>query len=80
MIEWIKQFLESIGSVLGDVFELLYSAIQGLLNFAKLTPKMIGILTDCIANLPDVFIMFATVGITISLLLVAIGRNDTGSD
>ncbi|MCQ2744634.1 MAG: hypothetical protein MJ230_07590 [bacterium] len=80
MIEWFKQFFESIGSVLGDVFELLYSAIQGLLNFAKLTPKMVSILTDCISNLPEIFIMFATVGITISLLLLVLGRNDTGSD
>lgn len=77
-MQWIIDFLSSIGSALSSIFSLLANAITGLLQIFKLLPSLIATVTDFMGGMPVIISAFmaATLGVSITFLIL--GRGEGG--
>lgn len=76
--DWIAEFLTSLGSTITGLVNLIWNLLGGLVDFLKVLPTVITMLTNSIGNLPDIVLPFATMSITIAVVLLVLGRsNDT---
>lgn len=76
MLEWIQNFLVSIGSTIQSVFSLLFSLVQSLFDLVKMLPSMVTLTTSAIGFLPDMVMLFAGLSITVSVIYLIAGRNN----
>lgn len=68
------EFFGMIGDVILTLLRLLWNLISGLVTFFGLIGEFITYLTQAIAYLPSPLIAFAMVGISVSALLMIVGR------
>lgn len=68
------EFFQMIGNVITTLLELLWNLISGLVTFFGLIFEFLSYLTQAVAYLPAPLIAFCMVGISVSALLMIIGR------
>lgn len=71
MFDWLK----SIADTIFTVFQLLLNIINGIVQFFIMVPKFVAYVTTAVAYIPAPLVIFITVGTTISVVLLIVGRN-----
>ena len=68
-------FLAGISNAIVTVFQLLINMISGLVNLVTLSFDYIAYLTQVLAYLPAPLLAFGAMGISLSVILLLVGRN-----
>lgn len=76
IIEWLSNFFQSLVDMVVSIGQLVSNLIGGLFDFLKVLPNVITMLSGSIANLPDIVLPFATISITVAIVLLIIGRSN----
>ncbi len=71
----LLEFFTSIGNAIYTVFQLLLNMVQGLVQFFLMIPQFLTYLTTVFAYVPAPLVIFLTMGVTISVILLIVGRN-----
>lgn len=69
------EFLSGISDAIVSVFQLLLNTIQGLIQLVALAFDFIAYLTLVLGYLPAPLLAFAGLGISLSVILLLVGRN-----
>ena len=77
LMDWLWGFLQSLIDIIVSVARLVWNLLGGLVDFIKVLPSVISMLTSSIANLPDIILPFATISITAAVVLLILGRSNT---
>lgn len=67
--------IKNIGMVFASIGQFVVSLVTGTINLLQMIPQGISILTQSIGFLPQVFVMFATVSITVLVIYMIVGRS-----
>lgn len=76
LFEWLSIFFQSLVDMVVSIGQLIGNLVGGLFDFLKVLPNVITMLSSSIANLPDIVLPFATISITVSVVLLIIGRSN----
>lgn len=68
-------FLSSISNAIVSVFQLLLNLITGIVQLISLAFEFIAYLTLVLGYLPPPLLAFAGLGISLSVILLLVGRN-----
>ena len=71
----LLEFFTSIGNAIYTVFQLLLNMVQGLVQFFLMIPQFLTYLTTVFAYVPAPLVIFRSLGVTISVILLIVGRN-----
>ena len=74
--EWLSNMWQTVQDVFSSIFILVGNLVGGLFDFLKVLPNVITMLSSSIANLPDIVLPFATISITVAIVLLIIGRSN----
>ena len=74
--EWRSHMWQTVQDVFSSIFILVGNLVGGLFDFLKVLPNVITMLSSSIANLPDIVLPFATISITVAIVLLIIGRSN----
>lgn len=77
LMDWLWGFLQSLIDIIVSVARLVWNLLGGLVDFIKVLPSVISMLTSSISNLPDIILPFATISITAAVVLLILGRSNT---
>lgn len=69
------EFLSNIANAIFTVFQLLLNMVRGLVSFFLMIPQFISYLTTVFAYVPAPLVVFLTLGVLISVILLIVGRN-----
>lgn len=69
------EFFKMIGDAIFTVFQLLLNMVEGLVRFFLMIPQFLSYLTTVFAFVPAPLVVFLSVGVTISVILLIVGRN-----
>lgn len=69
------EFFTSIGNAIYTVFQLLLNMVQGLVQFFLMIPQFLTYLATVFAYVPSPLVIFLSLGVTISVILLIVGRN-----
>lgn len=69
------EFFKMIGDAIFTVFQLLLNMVEGLVRFFLMIPQFLSYLTTVFAYVPSPLVVFLSVGVTISVILLIVGRN-----
>lgn len=75
-LDWLREVVESFESLIVGVVSFVINVFQGLWDFIKLLPSVVTMLTASIGGLPESIALFATLSITIAVVLMVLGRNN----
>lgn len=75
---YIVSFIKEISTLLGGVLQFLVSLVNGLINLITSLPNYITQLTICVSYLPEQLITWFSVGITVTVIFLVLGRRDGG--
>lgn len=71
----VLDFLASISDAITSVFQLLLNTILGIVQLVSLAFDFIAYLTLVLGHLPTPLLAFAGLGISLSVILLLVGRN-----
>lgn len=74
MLEWLASALQSLIDVVNSVLGFVLGLVDDLINFFKLLPQLVTLLTSTIGFLPSMLTLFATLSIAISVVFLTVGR------
>ncbi len=69
------EFLQGISNAITSVFQLLLNLIMGMVQLVALAIEFISYLTIVLGYLPTPLLAFAGLGISLSVILLIVGRN-----
>lgn len=69
------EFLQGISNAITSVFQLLLNLIMGMVQLVALAVEFISYLTIVLGYLPTPLLAFAGLGISLSVILLIVGRN-----
>lgn len=75
-LDWLGECVESVSSVFVGLVSFVNNVFQGLWDFIKLLPSVVTMLIASIGGLPESIALFATLSITIAVVLMVLGRNN----
>lgn len=73
----VVSFIESVINVALSLVNFVINTIQGLFSLLQMIPQFVGYATSAILNLPTPLQVFATITVTVSVLLFIVGRPNT---
>lgn len=68
-------FLAGISNAIVSVFQLLINLISGIVQLVALAIEFVSYLTIVLGYLPSPLLAFAGLGISLSVILLLVGRN-----
>ncbi len=74
--QWLGQFFSSLVNIIVSAFRLIWNLLGGLIDFIRVLPTVISMLVSSISNLPDLILPFATISITVAIVLLVLGRSN----
>lgn len=74
--QWLSEFFTSFVNIIVSGFRLVWNLLGGLVDFLRVLPTVISMLTSSISNLPDIVLPFATISITVAIVLLILGRSN----
>lgn len=69
------EFLSGISDAIATVFQLLIDLVGGIVSLVALAFDYITYLTQVLAYLPAPLLAFGAMGISLSVILLLVGRN-----
>ena len=69
------EFFHGISNAITSVFQLLLNLIMGMVHLVALAIEFISYLTIVLGYLPTPLLAFAGLGISLSVILLIVGRN-----
>lgn len=69
------EFLSGISNAITSVFQLLFNLIEGIVQLVALALDFVVYLTLILGYLPPPLVAFAGLGISLSVILLLVGRN-----
>lgn len=76
MLDWIKNFLESLWDIILSLVGFVEQIAKGLTDLLKYLPEVVSMVTSSVGWLPSVLTVFATLSITVSVIMLIAGRNN----
>lgn len=76
MLEGIFGFFEWLATLFQIVIDFVVNLIENLIAFFQLIPSVLVFVGSAISYLPSSIMIFATVGITVSVMYLILGRDD----
>ena len=76
MLDWIKNFLESLWDIILSLVGFVEQIAKGLFDLLKYLPEVVSMVSSSIGWLPSVLTVFATLSITVSVIMLIAGRNN----
>lgn len=76
MLTWLQDFFTWFGTMIESLVSFVVNMVTGLLDLLASIPTILTFLTSSIGHLPPVVLPFATAGITISVVLLVVGRQN----
>lgn len=76
MFDWLKDYFTWLGIMIESLVSFLGNLISGLLDLLMSIPTILSFTTSSIGHLPSVVLPFAVAGITISVVLLLVGRQN----
>lgn len=76
MLEGIFGFFEWLSTLFQIVIDFVVNLIENLISFFQLIPSVLVFISSAITYLPNSIAIFATVGITVSIMYLILGRDD----
>ncbi|MBQ3524541.1 MAG: hypothetical protein IJA43_08835 [Clostridia bacterium] len=76
MLEGIFGFFEWLSTLFQIVIDFIVNLIENLIAFFQLIPSVLVFVGSAISYLPSSIMIFATVGITVSVMYLILGRDD----
>lgn len=77
-MQWLIDFFSSIGSMLKSLIDFISGAFQGLISIVTSLPSYVSFITDTFSNLPPAFSASLAVGLTVTIIFLALGRGQGG--
>lgn len=77
-MSYIISFLKELAGALGGCFNFLVSLVKGLLKLIASIPIYLEQLQACIGYLPEQLITWFSIGITVTIIFLVLGRRDGG--
>lgn len=68
-------FLSNLADAVFSVFQLLLNIVQGIIHFFAMLPQFTLYLEAVFAYVPSPLFVFLILGVTISVVLLIVGRN-----
>lgn len=75
-MNWIIEFLKSLFGTITSIVSLLISLVKSLINFLLSLPMFIETLNASVSSVPDFMLTFVSITITVSVILLIIGREN----
>ena len=69
------EFFSSISNVIVTLLQLLINSVSGIINIITLSIEYIAYLMQVLADIPSPLLAFAAMGISLSVILLLLGRN-----
>lgn len=69
------EFFKMIGTVITTGLNFLWSFVSGIVQFFTLIPQFVAYATEAVAFLPSPLVAFVMMGVSVSVLLMIVGRN-----
>ena len=69
------EFFSSISNIIVTLIQLLINSVSGIINIITLSIEYIAYLMQVLAYIPSPLLAFAAMGISLSVILLLLGRN-----
>ena len=69
------EFLSTIANAIVTLFHLIINTVSGLVQFFLMLPQFMAYLSTVFAYVPAPLVVFLSMGVTISVILLIIARN-----
>lgn len=69
------EFFSSISNIIVTLLQLLINSVSGIVNIITLSIEYIAYLMQVLAYIPAPLLAFAAMGISLSVILLLVGRN-----
>lgn len=77
-MQFIVNFIKELGSILGSLLQFAVSLVNGLINLITALPSYISQLTACVSYLPEQLITWFSIGLTVTVIFLILGRRQGG--
>lgn len=77
-MQFIVNFIKELSSMVGGLLQFLVSLVKGLIKLVTSLPTYISQLTSCVGYLPEQLITWFSIGITVTVIFLILGRRDGG--
>lgn len=77
-MQWLIDFFKDTWYVVGSLLDIVGNIFTGLVNLVTSLPTYISTLTTCISFLPEQLITWFSIGVTVTITFLIIGRRDGG--
>lgn len=75
-MSWLIDFFKSLFGTITSVISFLISLVKSLIDFLISLPMFISTLTGSLGVVPSFMLTFVTITITVSVILIIIGREN----
>ena len=76
MFDWLKDFFTWLGTMIESLVSFLGNLISGLLDLLMSLPTILPFTASSRGHFPSIVLPFAVAGITISVVLLLVGRQN----
>lgn len=76
IFNWLQSFAQSIADAVVSIFSLLGNLLSAVFDLVKMLPTVISTITLSIGFLPSMLLVFASLSITVSVIMLIAGRNN----
>lgn len=76
IFNWLQSFAQSILDAVVSIFSLIGNLLSALFDLVKMLPTVISTITLSIGFLPSMLLVFASLSITVSVIMLIAGRNN----
>lgn len=75
MITMIQNFFEWLFDTAGTLLDFFLSIVRGFLELFKMLPKISRLIFHAVGYLPQIFVVFVTITVTVYIVYLIIGRS-----
>ena len=75
-MESIISFFQWIADLFGILFDFVVNFLESIINFFKIIPTVLTFITASIGYLPSAVMIYATVAVTVAIVLLVLGRSN----
>lgn len=77
-MQYIISFIDEFAQAIGGLLNFVKSLVMGLLRLIASLPIYIAQLTTCVGYLPEQLITWFSIGITVTVIFLILGRGEGG--
>lgn len=77
-MQWIISFFQDLANTFGGLLNLVKSIASGLINLVVSIPQYVSQISTCVGFLPEQLVTWFSIGITVTIVFIILGRRDGG--